>query len=105
MEDGELMVESLEGICCVCGHKLHNHIDESNGWRCHSIGHDWYQCECWLRKDRADGDRNYYDCITRKFRLLQEEGVDLSGERVKNIFLDANEQLYYEKKVRNDHAE
>lgn len=41
-----------DSVCCVCGHELALHIDEDDGWRCHSLASDGYQCECWLRKDR-----------------------------------------------------
>lgn len=37
--------------CIVCGHKISSHIDEGDGWRCHSIlTYDLNQCECFLRK-------------------------------------------------------
>jgi len=65
-----------EGICCVCGHKLSNHIDEGNGWRCHSLGHDAFQCECYLRKDRDtfsdDKGLDYYDLKKRIKESLKE---------------------------------
>lgn len=54
-----------DGICCVCGDKLSSHIDEGDGWRCHSISVDGCQCECYLRKGRAQGDINYYDLKKR----------------------------------------
>jgi len=54
-----------EETCCVCGHKLSTHIDEGDGWRCHSLSSDAYQCECYLRKDRADGDISYYSLERR----------------------------------------
>ena len=54
-----------EEICCVCGHKLRSHIDEGDGWRCHSLGSDGLQCECFLRKDRAEGDIEYYELSRR----------------------------------------
>jgi hypothetical protein len=53
-------------ICCVCNHKLSTHIDEDSGWRCHSIATiDSYQCECFLRKDRAENNIEYYDLKRR----------------------------------------
>lgn len=53
-------------ICCVCGHSLDSHVDEGDGWRCHSIATaDSYQCECWLRKDRAENKIEYYDVERR----------------------------------------
>ena len=54
-----------EKICCVCGHKLSLHIDEDDVWRCHTLGPDAYQCECILRKDRAENKINYYDAERR----------------------------------------
>jgi len=51
--------KDLDKICCVCGHELGMHIDEGDGWRCHSIAADGYQCECWLRKGRYDGIEGY----------------------------------------------
>jgi len=55
----------MPGICCVCGHTLSSHIDEGDGWRCHSIARDGLQCECWLRKDKADNDISYYNLLKR----------------------------------------
>jgi hypothetical protein len=49
----------------VCGHDLEDHIDESNGWRCHALGNDGYQCECFLRREHADGSKYYYELETR----------------------------------------
>jgi len=59
------MVITREEICCVCGHKLSVHIDEGEGWRCHSLGSDGFQCECFLRKDRAEGNMEYYELSRR----------------------------------------
>ncbi|KXA98626.1 hypothetical protein AKJ39_01370 [candidate division MSBL1 archaeon SCGC-AAA259J03] len=58
--------------CCVCGHELNAHIDESDGWRCHLLGPDGFQCECYLRKDRVDGDIEFYSVEGRKERFLEE---------------------------------
>ena len=58
MKDDEL-------VCCVCLHRLSDHVDEGGVWRCHSLGYDTYQCECALRKDRVDGDITEYDLATR----------------------------------------
>jgi uncharacterized radical SAM superfamily Fe-S cluster-containing enzyme len=56
----------LKGTCCVCGHSLKSHIDEETGWRCHSVATaDSYQCECFLRKDRAEKNIEYYDLKRR----------------------------------------
>lgn len=46
-------------VCCVCNHELSLHFDEDDGWRCHSLAGDGYQCECWLRKDRYEGILGY----------------------------------------------
>lgn len=83
-EFGDILKEVMkpesipEGICCVCGHALDNHIDEGEVWRCHSLGQDFYQCECVLRKDRgfftvetAD-PISYYDMKRRANKHLQE---------------------------------
>lgn len=57
--------------CCVCGHPLSSHIDEGNGWRCHSLGGDGYQCECWLRKAHAN-DKEYYN-IEERIKEMSKE--------------------------------
>lgn len=67
----------LEGRCCVCGHLLSHHIDETNGWRCHSLGPDFYQCECFLRK-KYDDIRGY-DVKKRLSEQLAER--KLGGEK------------------------
>jgi len=56
-----------EPVCCVCGHKLSSHVDEEDGWRCHSVAtFDLYQCECWLRKDRVEDEGiDYYSAQKR----------------------------------------
>ena len=75
---GEVMKpESIpEGVCCVCGHVLRNHVDEGNVWRCHSLGQDFYQCECVLRKNRATTKAtdpiSYYDLRRRANKHLRE---------------------------------
>ena len=56
--------EQEEAVCCVCGHHLGTHIDEGDGWRCHSLGEDGYQCECYLRK-RGDRDIRFYSLERR----------------------------------------
>jgi hypothetical protein len=65
-----------EKICCVCGHKLDNHIDEGEVWRCHSLGQDAYQCECALRKGRTLEDEpdaiEQYDLQKRIDEKIQE---------------------------------
>lgn len=52
-------LNKLDEICCVCAHTLDMHIDEGSGWRCHALGSDGYQCECWLRKGRYESIRGY----------------------------------------------
>ena len=70
--EGDFWEHLIEGFlkipgntCTVCGHKLDNHVDERDGWRCHSIGQDFYQCECYLRKGRYDEGIEGYDLKTR----------------------------------------
>ncbi len=88
----------LEGICCVCGHQLNDHLDESNGWRCHSLGQDYYQCECWLRKDRTNNEGiDYYDHIKRKFQFLKESNIDLTTKENQELFLNKREIDYFNK--------
>ena len=61
-----------EKICCCCIHKLSSHIDEENGWRCHSLGQDTLQCECFLRKEHAENDIDFYNLRKRKEEMLKE---------------------------------
>lgn len=61
-----------EDICCVCGHKLSAHIDEGDGWRCHALGPDAYQCECFLRKDRVEGNITEYSLEQRTAQHKKE---------------------------------
>lgn len=61
--------------CIVCGHPLSAHIDEGDGWRCHCLGEDLKQCECFLRKDKANGDIKYYSLERRVKETLKELGV------------------------------
>ena len=84
------------GVCCICGHKLYNHIDEGEGWMCHSMARDFLHCECWLRKERAEGNIEYYDYFKRKLRALKEEEVDLTVKRNRDLFLSNNEKKYVE---------
>ena len=67
---------SIEGICCVCHHKLDRHIDEGDGWRCHCLDGSMYQCECYLRKDRAESDISYYDFQKRVLEQLGVKKID-----------------------------
>lgn len=64
-----------EGVCCVCGHRLGAHLFEKgvyngerikdDGWRCHSLCVDGYQCECFLRKFDEDEKLEDYDLKKR----------------------------------------
>jgi hypothetical protein len=91
-------------ICCVCNHKLSTHIDEDSGWRCHSIATiDSYQCECFLRKDRAENNIEYYDL---KRRI--EENPDQIDKVLKMLAEDYDnprrtpeKSLYYEAKQKS----
>jgi len=64
------MVEKKK-ICCVCSHELSIHFDEVTGWRCHALGQDGYQCECWLRKERYASIEGY-DLFTRIEEMKEE---------------------------------
>ncbi len=46
-------------VCTVCYHKLSLHLDEGDGWRCHSLDMSLFQCECYLRKGRYDTKEEY----------------------------------------------
>ena len=61
-----------EDICCCCGHKLGSHLDEGDGWRCHSLGSDFYQCECFLRKNRYEEGLKGYDLKARIKQHIRE---------------------------------
>ncbi len=58
-------------ICCVCSHKLPIHLDEGSGWRCHALGQDGYQCECWLRKERFASIKGYD--LNKRIEEMKEE--------------------------------
>ena len=64
-------MEEAEQTCCVCGHTLGIHIDEGEGWRCHALAGDGYQCECWLRKGRF-ADISGYSLGLRMRRHLED---------------------------------
>ncbi len=66
------MIEKGKNICCVCNHDLDYHIDEKDIWRCHSLGADGWQCECILRKDRAENNKSYYDLERRVKEQIEE---------------------------------
>lgn len=63
--------EIPEGICCCCGHELCWHIDEGDGWRCHLLSSDLYQCECFLRKGRYES-KDGYDLKSRVDQHIKE---------------------------------
>jgi hypothetical protein len=62
----------MKGICSVCGHKLASHISEGDGWRCHSIGQDCYQCECFLRRRAESSYRGVIQFIGKDFYDLEK---------------------------------
>ena len=68
-----------KGVCCVCGHRLSDHVDEDVVWRCHALSPlDGYQCECVLRKDRAEDEGiSYYNLEKRG--LGNEDWTRLKG--------------------------
>lgn len=73
--------EIPDEVCCVCGHSLRSHVDEDSVWRCHSLGQDFYQCECALRKDRAvlmrpEDPVSYYDLKRRIKKQVEEAEGD-----------------------------
>jgi len=71
-------------FCCVCGHGLPAHIDEGCGWRCHSLGPDGFQCECYLRKIRGEGGKNFYS-LARRVAEMKKELEELEREREKRL--------------------
>lgn len=72
------------GTCCVCGHELRHHKEESYlhpklsgpipipGWRCHALGPSGFQCECWLRLQKARPNLEYYDVARKSQKFLRE---------------------------------
>ena len=73
-QEARLGIEELDGICCVCGHKLSSHVDEKDWWRCHSIlTPDMSQCECRLLKDGVEEDGiGYYDTGKRVREAMRD---------------------------------
>lgn len=61
-----------KNVCCVCHHELGIHVDEGDIWRCHSLAGDGYQCECVLRKNRAENKISYYDLSRRAKEHVME---------------------------------
>ena len=80
-ENLQKFIEFGKNICCVCNHRLGEHIDEGDIWRCHSLGSDWFQCECALRKDRTDNNISYYDLARRAKEQLDELIVETKSDR------------------------
>jgi hypothetical protein len=79
------MTELKEGTCCLCKHPLSSHIDEGSGWRCHILGDDLYQCECFLRKGVWRFDSGFYDLKKRINRHKKEMENDvLNSSTVKH---------------------
>lgn len=69
----EAILPVKKDTCCVCNHSLDNHIDEGDGWRCHSLGQSGMQCECYLRKDRTQSEgKKYYDLYRRLKEYFKE---------------------------------
>jgi hypothetical protein len=66
------MNKSYRNLCIVCGHSLDAHINEKDIWRCHSLGSDFSQCECVLRKNRAENKIEFYDLKKRVLELTKE---------------------------------
>lgn len=58
--------------CCVCHHALDKHIDEGDGWRCHCLATDFFQCECWLRKTNIYKTKNSYNQMSRIRKYIRE---------------------------------
>lgn len=58
--------------CCVCRHALDNHVNEGDGWRCHSIAPDFYQCECFLRKTEFNKNKQTYNHMVRIKAYMRE---------------------------------
>ena len=62
---------SNKKACCVCLHDLSDHIDEKEGWRCHMLGPDGFQCECFLRKSGFDSIEGYE--LNKRISQVKEE--------------------------------
>ena len=79
-EHFQKFIELGENICCVCHHNFDVHIDEGDVWRCHSLGIDGFQCECALRKKRADSSISYYDLARRSKEQLEGLIIEMKTE-------------------------
>jgi len=71
------IIDKGKNVCCVCGHDLGYHIDDNDYWRCHSLGADGWQCECILRKNRAENNISYYDLSRRAMKQMEELKNDI----------------------------
>lgn len=75
-------VKAVDPCCCVCGHPLKMHLfekgEQGDGWRCHCIGMDCFQCECHLRKRTKQQDLNYYNLQDRiaDFQKIEKEWMN-----------------------------
>lgn len=71
------IIEFGAGKCCVCHHDLDTHIDEGNFWRCHSLGVDFYQCECILSKHKAKDDISFFDLAKRAREQMEDSAIEI----------------------------
>lgn len=76
-----------EDTCCVCGHLLKSHLIEKGGWRCHTLGPDAYQCECFLRIGRYDEGLEGYGLEKR----VKQHRLELEQDR-KNMEAILNDE-------------
>ncbi len=90
----EKIFKELVQICCICGHRLDEHIEEEKWWRCHSLSLDYYQCECRLLKALCKS-KEEYNYIKRKFECIDELNIELDSELFPTLFLNKNEEFYY----------
>ncbi len=101
-----------EEECIVCGHKLCDHIDEGNGWRCHSLGVDTRQCECFLRKHRdlfGEVSLDYYSVqrrveeaekeIERLEKMLEKEMKERWQQIIEMLFGKIKKEVKNEKEA------
>jgi hypothetical protein len=78
----------MEEICCVCGHPLKWHIEETREgwfgsaidawWRCHCLAPDAWQCECrlikWHKQESyTESKLDDYDVDKRAQELIELE--------------------------------
>ena len=89
---------SYDLFCIVCMHRLEYHLDEGGHWRCHALGPDLLQCECILRKDRAENDINYYSLGRRiKEAIERDEYPCIDSDDIVEITVKIGEceKTYY----------